>query len=152
MLEEKGGWVAREGPRQDVEMADALIEVLAEASQQIRGDLNPFKGQCGEILPSNLERNFRGFLVRKEAIKFKVNTEKLLAHIEVLKDQLFIEKFVRPKPPPQAMRMWIQTLNQELRGSTLTFCRNVGEGYFLLSGEDKDALHNALMLSPFRSK
>ena len=152
MLEEKGGWVAGEGPRQDAEMTEAVIEILAEASQQIGGDLNPFKGQCGEILPPNLERSFKGFLVRKDAVKFKVNTEKLLARIEVLKDQLLIGKFVGPKPPPQAMRLWIQALNQELRGSSLTFCRNVGKGYFLLSGDDKDALHNALMLSPFRSK
>ena len=107
MLEEKGGWVAGEGPRQDVEMAEAVIEILAEASQQNGEDVNPFKGQCGEILPPNLERSFRGFLVRKDAVKFKVTTEKLLACIEVLKDQLLIGKFMGTKPPPQAMRMWI---------------------------------------------
>lgn len=48
--------------------------------------------------------------------------------------------------------MWIQTLNQKLRGSSLEFCRNVGKGYFLLGGDDRDALSFALMLSPFRSK
>ena len=59
MLEERGGWIAREGPRQDIEMEDAVIEGLAEASHQIfGGDLNPFKGQSGEILPSNLDRSF----------------------------------------------------------------------------------------------
>lgn len=63
-----------------MEMADAMIEVMAEASNQIyERDLNPFKGQSGEILPPNLERSFSGFSVRREAIKFKVNTDKLLA-------------------------------------------------------------------------
>lgn len=82
-------------------------------------------------MPSNLERSFKGFLVRKDAVKFKVNTEKLLARIEVLKDRLLIGKFVGSKPPPQAMRLWIQALNQDPRGSKLTFCSNVGKGYFL---------------------
>ena len=31
-------------------------------------------------------------------------------------------------------------------------CRNVGKGYFLLKGDDKDTLNTALMVSPFRSK
>ena len=34
----------------------------------------------------------------------------------------------------------------------LNICRNVGKGSFLLSGDDKDAMHNAMMLSLFRSK
>ena len=38
-------------------------------------DPNPFKGYH-EVLPSNLERSFSGFLDRNDAIKFKVNTEK----------------------------------------------------------------------------
>lgn len=50
------------------------------------------------------------------------------------------------------MRLWIQTLNQELKGNTLTFCRNMGKGFFILNGDDKDAFHNVMMLSPFRSK
>lgn len=134
-------------------MEDALIEGLAVASQQIfGGDLNPFKGHIGEILPTNLERSFSGFLMRKEVIKFKVNIEKVLARIAMLKDQLLISKFVGSKPPPQAMRLWIQALNQEVRGSTLLICRNVGKGYFLLKGENKDTLNNALMVSPFRPK
>ena len=99
-----------------------------------------------------MERSFSGFLVRKDAIKFKVNSQKLLARIAMLKDQLLIGKFVGPKPLPQEMRMWIQALNQELGESGLAFYRNVGKGYFLLKGEDTDALNNALMLSPFISK
>lgn len=154
MMEERAGWIAGEAQRQDIEMEDVVIEGLAEASHQIfGGDHNPFKGHIGEILPTNLERSFSGFLVRKEALKFKVNTEILLARIEILRDQLLIGKFVGPKPPPQAMKPWIlQALNQELRGNALSLCRNVGKGYFLLSGEDKDTLNNALMMSPFRSK
>lgn len=94
MMEEKGGWIAGEARRQDVVMEEAVLEELAEASQHIaKGNLNPFKGHSGEILPNNLERSFSGFLVRKEAIKFTVNTEKLLARIEELKDQLLIGKF-----------------------------------------------------------
>lgn len=96
------------------------------------GNLNPFKGQNGEILPSNMERSFSWFLVQKDAIKYKVNTKKLLARIELLKDQILIAKFVGPKPPPHKMRLWIQYFNLELREEGLTFCRNVGKGYFLL--------------------
>jgi hypothetical protein len=33
MLEEKGGWISREAPKLDIEMQDAVIELLAEASQ-----------------------------------------------------------------------------------------------------------------------
>lgn len=51
-----------------------MIEVMAEVSKQIAGeDLNPYKSQVGEILPLNLARNFSGFFVRKDAIRFKVN-------------------------------------------------------------------------------
>ena len=101
MLEGKGGWIAGEAQRHDVEMADDVIEVMAEANNQIEGgDLNPFRGQNGEILHSNLERGFSGFLVRRAAIKVKVNSEKLLAHIAMLKYQLLIGKFVGPKPNP----------------------------------------------------
>ena len=153
MMEEEGFWISRAARRNAVEMEDAVLEGLAEASQQLGGgDLNPFNGYNDEILPSHLERSFSGFLVRKDAIKFKVNTYKLFARIERLKDQILIGKFVGPKSPPRAMRLWIQSLNQELRGSPLSFCRNVGKGYFFLSGEDKDVLNNAMMLSPFRSK
>ena len=153
LLEEKGGWIAGEAHRQDAEMAEAVIEELAEAINQTNeGMPNPFRGQNGETLPPNTERCFSGFLVRSDAIKFRVNPEKLLARIAMLKDQLLIGKFVGPKPNPQAMKLWIQTLNNELRGSTVEFCRNVGKGFFIMSGDDKDALNNALMLSPFKSK
>jgi hypothetical protein len=153
MMEEKGGWIAGESHRQDEEMQDAVIEGLAEANQRLEGeDPNPFKGHHGEVLPPNMDRSFSGFLIRKDALKFKVNTEKLLARIAELKDQLLICKFVGPKPPPHTMRLWIQALNQELRGNTLAFCRNVGKGYFILSGDNEDALTQALMLTPFRSK
>ena len=75
MMEERGGWIVGEGTRQDIKMEDAMIEGLVEASHQIlEGDLNPFKGHSGEILPSNMERSFSGFLVKKDTIQFKVNT------------------------------------------------------------------------------
>ena len=51
--------------------------------------------------------------------------------MDALKDQLLIGKFVGPKPSPHAMQLWIQTLNHELRGNTLSLCRNVGKGFFL---------------------
>ena len=128
MMEERGGWIAGEARRQDVEMEDVVIEGLAAASQQIpEGNYNPFKELTGEILPSYLERNFSGFLVRKESIKFKVNTDRLLARIKVLKDQLLIGKFVGPKPNPQAMKLWIQALNHEIGDNAFDVCRNVGK-------------------------
>ena len=108
-------------------MADAVIEVMAEASQTTMGDLNHFKEQYGEILPPNLERNFSGFLIRKDAIVFKVNKEKLAARIALLKDQLLIAKFVEPKSTSQNMDLWLKTLNEGLRGSTLSFSSKVGK-------------------------
>ena len=152
MMEERGGWITGEAQRQDVEMEDVVIEGLAATSQQIsEGNHNPFKKLIGETLPSYLERSFSGFLVKKESIKFKVNTDKLLARIEVLKEQLLIGKFVGPKPNPHAMKLWIQTLNHEIGDNALSVCRNVGKSYFLIECKDKDALNNALMVSPFRS-
>lgn len=72
--------------------------------------------------------------MRKNAITFKVNIQKLFARIALVRDRLMIVKFVGPKPPLQAMTMWLQTLNQELRGSSMTLCRNVGEDFsFLLA-------------------
>ena len=153
MMEEKGGWIVGETRGRDEDMPDAVIEILAEANQRLMGEEpNPFKGHHGEVLPPNLDISFNGFLVRKDALKFKVDTEKMLARIAELKDQLLICKFVGPKPPPHIMKMWIQALHQELRGNTLSFCRNVGKGYFILSGDNEDALTQALMLTPFRSK
>jgi hypothetical protein len=107
MLEERGGWVAGESPKGDTEMSEAIIEVLAEASKQIsRNQLNPFKEQASEILPGNLERNFSGFLVRKDAITFKVDSQKLNARIALLKEQLLIAKFLGPKPAPLDLETW----------------------------------------------
>ena len=89
LMEERGGWISCEAQRQDVEIIDALIEVMAKANNYIsREDLNSFKEQRGEILPSNLERNVSSFLIREDAI---VNTPKLLARI----------------PQPQAFPMWV---------------------------------------------
>jgi hypothetical protein len=152
MLEERGGWVTGEGPKCDVEMTEAEIEVLAEASIQIEGHLNPFKEQAGEILLANLERNYSGFLVRKDAVRFKVDSQKLNARIALLKEQLLIAKFVGPKPVPQDMGKWLYALNQKLGDSTLEFCMNVGKWFFFLKGEDSDALYKTLMKSPFKSK
>ena len=94
LLEEMGGWIAGEAQKYDTEMADVVIEIMAKACQPIMEDLNPFKEQVGEILPSNLERNFSGFLMRKVAIVFKVNPNKLATQIALLKYQLLIAKFV----------------------------------------------------------
>lgn len=69
----------------------------------------------------------------------------------LLRDELLIAEFVGTKPPPHAMELWLQTLNQEIRGSMLILSQNVGKGYFLLAGNEKEALHNALMLFPFRA-
>lgn len=64
-----------------------MLEVLEEANKQIsKEDFHPFKEQRGEILSSNIERSFSGFLVRTDAITFKVDTPKLLARIALLKD------------------------------------------------------------------
>ena len=134
-------------------MPEEVIEELAEANNQTsNGKLNPFKMRIGETLPSNVERNFSGFLIQKEAITFKVDTQKLNARIALLKDQLLIAKFIGTKPQIQDINAWLQTLNLALRGNTLTICQNVGKGFFFLSSDNSDALHNALMLSPFKSK
>lgn len=92
------------------------------------------------------------FFVRDDALKFKVDTPKLLARIALWKDQILITKFVGPKPPPQDLKRWLQTLNQELRGNMLLLCRNFGKGFFFLIGDDSNAFNSALMLSPFKTK
>ena len=90
--------------------------------------------------------------MRKDPITYNVNSHTLKEQIVVLKDQLLIAKFVGPKPPMQDLKLWIQALNKELRGKTLSICRNVGKGFFFfLLGDDKDVVLNALMLSPFKS-
>lgn len=81
-----------------------------------------------------------------------MDPQKLNAHIALLKEQLLIAKFLGPKPPLQDMERWLQSLNHEVGGSHLSFCMNVGKGFFFLKGEDTDALHNALMLSPYKTK
>lgn len=73
--------------------------------------LNPFHAQHGAILPSTMEKNFSGFLVRKNAIFFKVDSNNLCAPITLLKEQLLIAKIIGPKPKPKGLEMWIQTLN-----------------------------------------
>lgn len=84
----------------DTKMLDVVIGVMAKANQQIKGEeLNSFKDKIGEILSSNLERNFSGFFVRKYVILFGVNSQKFLAHIVVLKKHLVIAKFVGPNHP-----------------------------------------------------
>lgn len=114
-------------------MVDAVIEVMADGSQQAEvSEINPFRAQHGETLPENVERNFSGFLVRTNALVFKVDTQKLQIRIAMLRDQLVIAKFVGPKPSPQTIGQWLQTLNHELRGSQLSFCRDVGKGYFFV--------------------
>lgn len=153
MLAEKGGWVAGKDPKRDVEMAETVFEVLVEASNHVHeGHLNPFKEQIGDLFPTNLERNFSGFLVRKDAIIFKVDLMKVSARIALLKEQLLIAKFVGPKPTLQDMERWLRALNQNLGDCGLSFCMNVGKGYFSLKGEDTDVLNKALMLSPYTSK
>lgn len=128
IMEERGSWIVGEVLKHDIVMIDVVIEVLVEASKQIGSEeLNPFKGITGEILSLNLERSFRSFLARKDAISFKINSQTFLACIALLRHQLLIAKFVGSKPPLQAMRLWLKTLNQELRGSTLTLCRSVGK-------------------------
>ena len=73
MLEEKGGWIVGEAQRHDVEMAEVVIEEMADANNQIEeGVLNTFRGQHGETLPPNLERSFSGFLVRNDALKLSL--------------------------------------------------------------------------------
>ena len=45
MLEEKEEWISSEAPRHDAKMTDVVIEVIAEASQQVFGrELNPLGG------------------------------------------------------------------------------------------------------------
>lgn len=115
MMEEQGGGIAGDAPKPDEEMPDAEIAVIAEVStQRSTTNLNPFNEQSEEILPSNVERNYCGFLMRKDAIPYKVNSQKLNERIAVLKDQLLIAKFVGPKPPMNDLKLWIQALNKEL--------------------------------------
>lgn len=57
MLEEKGSWILGEALKHDVEMVDAVIEVMVEASQRTFEEGLNLWAQKGEISPSNFERN-----------------------------------------------------------------------------------------------
>lgn len=56
------------------------------------------------------------------------------------------------KPDLKAMSRWLQTLNLKFKEGSFSFSINVGKGYFFLVGSEKDVIHNALMLSPYRSQ
>lgn len=63
MLEDNGGLAPRKDRRINTKMTNAMIEILAKASQHTsKGDLNSFHAQIGEVLPKNVERNFSGLL------------------------------------------------------------------------------------------
>lgn len=61
------------------------------------------------------------FRFQKDVFPFKVDSHKLLSRIALLKDQIMISKFVGPKPNSQALEMWLQTMNQELKRKFLNF-------------------------------
>lgn len=69
-----------------------------------------------------------------------------------MKDQILIAKFRGPKPAPEALEIWLQTLDLKLKDGALTLSRNVGRAFFFLAGKEKEALHNALMMSPYKSQ
>jgi hypothetical protein len=146
LFEEKGGWIVWEGPKCVTRMMDALMEPTHLGRHQ------PLQGSSGWEPYIHCRSNFSGFFVRKDHVLFKLNTEKLLACIVTLKDELVIAKFAVPKPSPQALQSWIQTLNRELRGITLTLCKNVGKTYFLISANDNNIIRHALMLSPCKEQ
>jgi hypothetical protein len=50
------------------------------------------------------------------------------------------------------MDMWLKTLNLEIKGNELVMYNYVGKGYFLLSNNENDAIHNIVMLPPFESE
>ena len=126
------------GPGIDTEMTNAVIEVLAEASQHVfEGDPNPFCAHIGdtrrkpghfdirprhkklEVLPKDVEKNFSGFLVRTCALPFKFNSQKLISCTALLKDRLLITRFEGLKSSPQDIESWLRTLIHKLRGSSL---------------------------------
>lgn len=126
MLEDKGWWIVGETLRQDEDMAEVVIKYMANASQGKSNDvLNRFRIQYGEMLPLNMERTFSRLMVRKEAVAFKVDSQKLLTLIALLREQLLITKFVGPKPNAQTLENWFQTLNHKLEGNPLYFWINV---------------------------
>lgn len=87
LLEERWGWIAGETCMQDSEIMEVVLENMAQVSEKTADEApNPFKEQLGEILLADVERNYSGFLVREKAISFKVNSEKLVACIAILKE------------------------------------------------------------------
>lgn len=153
MLEEGKGWNVGEVVGRDVEVMKKVIKAMAESNKQTpEEELNPFKGNHGEIPPKNVERNFNGFRIRKNVVPFKVNSEKLVAHIALLKEHIVIAKFLGPKPTPQILEKWLETLNQAIGGCALTLNRNVGRGCLFIAGSEKETTHKAMRLSPFKSK
>lgn len=81
-------------------MSKVVIEVIAKAKHTSEEDINMLEGHTCGILSSNVERNFSGFLVKKDIVTYKIGSQTLLALIALLKDQLLLAKFVGPKPPP----------------------------------------------------
>lgn len=101
---------------QDAEMIMAVMENMAQIYKETTKDaFNSFKEQPGEIFPMNIKMNYIGFLVKKNAILFKVYSEKLVACIMLMKEQMFIAKFMGMKPTPHYMENWPQTLNKNLK-------------------------------------
>ena len=56
------------------------------------------------------------FLVRKEVVPFRVDSQNLITHSALMKEKPFITKFVGYKLPAQELGFWLQTLNHELGG------------------------------------
>lgn len=63
-----------------------------------------------------------------------------------------IGKFVGPKPNAQGMEMWIQNLNREVGGDSISFCTDVGKGYFFLVSKESMVIQKILMLSLYKSR
>lgn len=66
------------------------------------------------------------FLVRKGAVPFKVDTQKLLTSIALLKEQPLTAKFVGPEPNLQVFEIWLQTLKQGSSGFFISFIDMLG--------------------------
>lgn len=112
---------------------EVVIESMVEGSRQVEeGRLNPFKEQLGETLPKDVERNYNNFFIRKNAILFKVDSEKLVNRIALLKDHILIARFMGTKPDQKALNSWFLDLNKKLREGSLTLSRNARKGFFFL--------------------
>ena len=73
-------------------------------------------------------------------------------HVSHVKRSIFDCKVHRYQASDPRDECMASNPKPNIEGETLTFCRNVGKGFFFLASEDSDALHNALLLSPFKSK